>query len=83
MEFEEAVRRRRMVRTYDPDRRVSRERSMRLLELAIRAPSAGFSQGWQFLVLDEPQRLRPVLERDRRRRRAPTRGWPGCERRRR
>ena len=25
-----------------------------LLDLAVRAPSAGFSQGWQFLVLDAP-----------------------------
>lgn len=48
------VRSRRMVRNYDPDRSVSRETIEQLLELAIRAPSAGFSQGWQFLVLDEP-----------------------------
>ena len=48
------VRSRRMVRNYDPERPVSRETVEQLLELAIRAPSAGFSQGWQFLVLDEP-----------------------------
>jgi len=41
-----------MVRNYDPDRPVSRETIERLLQLAIRAPSAGFSQGWHFLVLD-------------------------------
>jgi nitroreductase len=52
MEFTEAVRRRRMVRSYQPDRPVDRSTIERLLELAIRAPSAGFSQGWQFLVLD-------------------------------
>jgi nitroreductase len=52
MEFTEVVRRRRMVRSYQPDRPVDRSTIERLLELAIRAPSAGFSQGWQFLVLD-------------------------------
>ncbi|TQN43374.1 nitroreductase [Blastococcus colisei] len=52
MEFAEVVRRRRMVRDYDPDRPVPPEVRERLLEHAIRAPSAGFSQGWAFLVLE-------------------------------
>ncbi|KQS59665.1 nitroreductase [Geodermatophilus sp. Leaf369] len=52
MEFSEVVRRRRMVRDYDPDRPVPPEVRDRLLEHAIRAPSAGFSQGWAFLVLE-------------------------------
>ncbi len=52
MEFAEVVRRRRMVRNYDPDRPVERSVLTELLELAIRAPSAGFSQGWHFVVLD-------------------------------
>ena len=52
MEFADAVRRRRMVRQYDPDRPVARERIAAILDLATRAPSAGFSQGWHFLVLD-------------------------------
>lgn len=54
MEFSEVVRRRRMVRNYDPDRPVPPELVRRLLEHAIRAPSAGFSQGWGFLVLEQP-----------------------------
>jgi len=54
MEFVDVVKARRMVRNYQPDRDVSRETIERLLELAIRAPSAGFSQGWHFLVLDDP-----------------------------
>ena len=54
MEFRDVVRRRRMVRNYDPDRPVPREVVDRLLEHAVRAPSAGFSQGWGFLVLAEP-----------------------------
>jgi nitroreductase len=54
MEYTEVVRKRRMVRAYDPDRPVPRTVLDELLELAIRAPSAGFSQGWHFLVLDTP-----------------------------
>ncbi|MGY1689621.1 nitroreductase family protein [Geodermatophilus sp. SYSU D01105] len=53
MEFANVVRRRRMVRDYDPDRPVPPEVRERLLEHAIRAPSAGFSQGWAFLVLED------------------------------
>jgi nitroreductase len=54
MEFREVVRRRRMVRNYDPDRPVPAEVVDRLLAHAVHAPSAGFSQGWAFLVLAEP-----------------------------
>jgi nitroreductase len=54
VEFREVVRRRRMVRNYDPDRPVPAEVVQRLLEHAIRAPSAGFSQGRGFLVLEDP-----------------------------
>jgi nitroreductase len=43
-----------MVRNYDPERPVPPAVVRRLLEHAIRAPSAGFSQGWGFLVLTEP-----------------------------
>jgi nitroreductase len=53
MEFGEVVRGRRMVRNYDPDRPVPPEVVDRLLAYAVRAPSAGFAQGWAFLVLEE------------------------------
>ena len=52
MEFVDVVRKRRMVRAYDPERPVSRAMVDELLEMALHAPSAGFSQGWHFLVLD-------------------------------
>src|SRR3954447_19629812 len=58
MEFSEVVRRRRMVRNYDPDRPVPPEIRERILENGLRAPSAGFSQGWAFLTLEG-------LDRDR------------------
>ena len=54
MEFVDVVRKRRMVRAYDPERPVSRAMVDELLEMALHAPSAGFSQGWHFLVLDTP-----------------------------
>jgi nitroreductase len=41
-----------MVRAYDSDRPVPRDEVNGLLDLAVRAPSAGFTQGWRFLVLD-------------------------------
>lgn len=53
MEFQEVVRRRRMVRTFTGEP-VSPESQMRILGNAVRGPSAGFSQGQSFLVLTEP-----------------------------
>jgi len=41
-----------MVRNYDADRPVDPATVERLLGYAVHAPSAGFSQGWDFLVLD-------------------------------
>ncbi len=52
MEFSEVVRRRRMVRAYDATRPVPSEIRDRLLSHALHAPSAGFTQGWGFLVLE-------------------------------
>jgi len=53
MELRDAVRSRRMIRSYDPDRAISREALDGLLSLAVRAPSAGHTQGWRFLVMDD------------------------------
>jgi nitroreductase len=54
VEFDEVVRRRRMVRQYDPDRPVPADLADKIVRHALRAPSAGFSQGWGFLVLTRP-----------------------------
>ena len=51
------VRRRRMVRDYSGDP-VDPALVDRALANATRAPSAGFSQGWGFLVLDTPDAVR-------------------------
>ena len=55
MELSDVIRRRRMVRNYDPDRPVPAEVIDRLLGYAVHAPSAGFSQGWEFLLLDDAE----------------------------
>ncbi|HEU4567054.1 MAG TPA: nitroreductase family protein [Marmoricola sp.] len=57
MEFTEVVRRRKMVRSYT-DAPVEPAVVDRALRHATRAPSAGFSQGWGFLVLDTPEDVR-------------------------
>ena len=44
-----------MIRSYDPDRPVDSAVVDRMLDNAVRAPSAGFSQGWAFLVLDRAE----------------------------
>lgn len=51
MEFQDVVRRRRMVRAYE-DRPLPPDVVERIVSNAQRAPSAGFSQGWAFLVLE-------------------------------
>ena len=57
MEFQDVVRRRRMIRNY-AETPVDRAVVDRALRNATRAPSAGFSQGWAFLVLDTPDDVR-------------------------
>ena len=53
MEFQDVVRKRRMVRSFE--RRALEPATIeRIVRNAQRAPSAGFSQGWGFLVLREP-----------------------------
>ena len=61
MEFQDVVRRRKMVRDYatDPVDPAIIERATRN---AVRAPNAGFSQGWGFLVLDQPDDVRRYWE---------------------
>ena len=54
MELGDAVTRRRMVRSYDLHRPVPAALLNACLDAATRAPSAGFTQGWDFVVLDRP-----------------------------
>lgn len=57
MEFQDVVDRRRMVRRY-ADTPVDAAVVDRAIRNATHAPSAGFSQGWGFLVLDRPDDVR-------------------------
>lgn len=52
MEFQDVVRRRRMTRNFQ-ERPVSPDARDRILANALRAPSAGFTQGYAFLVLED------------------------------
>jgi nitroreductase len=51
MEFSDVVRKRKMVRAFE-DRPVPESALDRILRNALRGPSAGFSQGFEFLVLE-------------------------------
>lgn len=51
MEFQDVIRKRKMVRSFE-DRPVDHAIVERMVANAQKAPSAGFSQGWAFLVLE-------------------------------
>lgn len=61
VELGAAVRRRRMVRSYT-DEPVEADQLERILELAGRAPSAGFSQGQSFVVVAGPDDRQALLD---------------------
>lgn len=61
MEFADVVRRRRMVRNYTPEP-VDRQVIDRILDVARRAPSAGFSQGVSFVVVTESDDRNRIAE---------------------
>ena len=76
METAAAIASRRVCRSFQPGE-LPRRAVVELLDLARRAPSAGFSQGIEFLVLDRPETRRRywdvTLPADRR----ATFPWPG------
>ncbi len=59
MEFAELVRKRRIVRHFKPDP-IDPEIIDRMLDLARRVPSAGFTQGQDFIVVTDPGMKRAV-----------------------
>lgn len=61
MDFDEVIRRRRMVRHFisDPIPASSRDK---IIEAGLRAPSAGYSQGYSLLVLEEEDELEQFWE---------------------
>jgi nitroreductase len=70
MEFRDVVRHRRMVRRF-ARRPVPADVVDRILDIGRRGPSAGFSQGLEFLVLDTPESVATFWETTR----DPATGW--------
>jgi FMN reductase [NAD(P)H] len=61
MEFRDILKRRRMVRAYEPEP-IPRETIERVVATARRAPSAGFSQGQRLVVVTEREQLDRITE---------------------
>jgi FMN reductase [NAD(P)H] len=61
VELRDILRRRRMVRAYEPDP-VPRDAVERIVASVRRAPSAGFSQGQRLVVVTEEERRRRLAE---------------------
>ena len=61
MELREILRRRRMVRAYEPEP-MPREAIERIVRTVRRAPSAGFSQGLRLVVVTDAERRRRLAE---------------------
>ncbi len=55
MDFNEVVRKRKMVREYNHDKLVSDDLIMKLIRNAHRAPSAGHTQVQEFIVVRDPE----------------------------
>ena len=51
MEFEQVIRKRRMVREFDPDKQIPEKIIRKLLRNAHRAPSAGHTQVQEFIIV--------------------------------
>ena len=76
MEFQDVVRKRKMVRNFTAEP-IAPEVRERIIANAQRAPSAGFSQGWAFLVLDGPQETERYWGTTMSAARRWEFGWPG------
>jgi len=61
MEFNEVIKRRKMIRRFTGEP-LAPDITERLLRAGNRAPSAGFSQGYSFLVLEGSQECAPLWE---------------------
>lgn len=63
MEFEQVIRKRRMIREFDPTKQIPEKIISKLLRNAHRAPSAGHTQVQEFIVVTDPttkKKLRQV-----------------------
>ena len=76
MEFQDVVRKRKMVRNFE-DRPIDPAVLDRIVANAQRAPSAGFSQGWAFLVLEGREATERYWSTTMAAARRAAFGWPG------
>lgn len=54
MEFEQVIRKRRMIREFDPNKQIPEKIITKLLRNAHRAPSAGHTQVQEFVIVTDP-----------------------------
>jgi nitroreductase len=64
MPLDEAIQTQRAIRRLKPDP-VDDELVLRLIELAIKAPTGGNAQGWEFIVVKDPQVKAGLARRNR------------------
>ena len=57
MEFSELIRLRESVRSYDPDRPVSKDKLLKILEAGRLAPSAANRQPWKYVIIASNEML--------------------------
>lgn len=76
MEFQDVVRKRKMVRSFTAEA-IDPTVLERIIANAQRAPSAGFSQGWAFLVLDGKDETERYWNTTMTAERRAVFGWPG------
>ena len=76
MELGTVLRRRRMVRAYDPARPVPADALDQVCAAALRVPSAGFTQAVSLLVLTSAEQRAAYWNVDRRA--GHHAGWPAC-----
>ena len=55
MDFLEMMRNRKSCRSYDPDKAVSRDDLIKIVEAGRLSPSGCNSQPWKFIVVDSPE----------------------------
>jgi nitroreductase len=75
VEFQDVVRKRKMVRSFE-DRAIPHSLVRRILANARCAPSAGYSQGWSFLVFDGKEQAVRFWDIADPKRQGWKRGWP-------
>ena len=55
MDFLDIMKQRRSCRAFDPEKTVSREELLKIVEAGRLSPSACNSQPWKFIVVDSPE----------------------------